>query len=267
MKSGFANIKDTHFYYEVAGEGRPVVLVHAGIADNRMWDAQFAAFAERFQVIRYDRRGFGQTRVTSAAYSHHEDLYDLLQFLGIERAFLLGCSQGGKTVVDFTLEHPEMTGALVLVASALGGFEWTGDEPTQLRELEQAEESGDVELVNELELQIWVDGAGRGPHEVDSKVRELVREMNRIALHASSDPGTERPLDPPAVHRLGEIHAPTLIITGSLDTRKTLEAARFLAENIGGSQKLFIEDTAHLPNMERPQEFNRRVLSFLAGIE
>ena len=139
MEVAFAAINGTRFYYEIAGEGRPLVLVHAGIADSRMWNEQFHAFAEQYQVIRYDRRGFGKTTMVAGPYAHQQDLYDLLQFLGIEEACFVGCSQGGKTVIDFTLEHPAMVQALVLVASALSGFSFAGTPPWQAEELELAD--------------------------------------------------------------------------------------------------------------------------------
>ena len=120
--SGFAEINGTKFHYEISGEGYPVVLVHAGIADGRMWNDQFHVFAQYYQVLRYDRRGFGKTSMIAGSFSHHADLYELLKFLKIERSFLVGCSQGAKTVLDLSLEYPEMTAALVLVSPALGGF-------------------------------------------------------------------------------------------------------------------------------------------------
>jgi pimeloyl-ACP methyl ester carboxylesterase len=168
--------------------------------------------------------------------------------------------------MDFTLEFPSRTTALVLVASALGGFEFAGEEPRQLKELEQADEAGDVERVNELELQIWVDGPRRAPQEVDARIRERVREMNRIALSAPQDYDLEQPLEPLAINRLDEINVPALVIVGDLDTPKTLAAASLLAEKIKGAQSVIIEGTAHLPNMERPAEFNRQVLSFLGQL-
>ena len=265
MTSNFAEVGRTKFCYEVAGEGPPLVLGHAGITDRRMWDDQFHAFAQHYRVIRYDRRGFGDTETAAEAYSHHEDLHDLLTFLGIGQAFLVGCSQGGKTVIDFALEHPDMTGALILVASALGGFTFTGPAPAQWGDLELADEAGDAERVNELELQIRVDGPHRRPEEVDSQVRERVRRMNRIALAKSADSGQERQLDPAAAERLGEIRAPTLIITGDLDTPRTLATAEFLAGRIPAARQVVMQGVAHLPNMERPEEFNRHVLTFLSG--
>ncbi len=179
----------------------------------------------------------------------------------------MGCSQGGKTILDLALEYPSMAKALVLVASAVGGFTFKGDaRPRQQAELEEADRSGDIARVNELELQIWVDGPGRKPQEVDSRLRERVREMNLIALSASTEDATEQPMERGAADRLEEIRAPTLVIIGELDTQRTREAADVLAEKIRGAKKVVIEGTAHLPNMERPREFNREVLEFLSSV-
>lgn len=263
QKNGYAAVGDARFYYEIDGKGPTLVLIHAGIADDRMWDQQFQVFSEHYQVLRYDRRGFGKTAMVAGTYSHHQDLYELLNFLQVKQATLIGCSQGAKTVVDFTLEHPEMTSALVLVAPALSGFAFTGAMPRQAEQLDVAEEAGDIAQVNELELQIWVDGSYRTPDQVDAQVRERVREMNLIALQTPDGLGNEQPLEPAAAGRLAELHAPTLVIVGDLDTPKTLAAAGFLAKYIAGAQKLEMTGVAHLPNMERPEEFNRHVLTFL----
>ena len=265
-REGYAELNGARFYYEVAGAGEALVLVHAGIADRRMWNEQFEVMAEHYMVVRYDRRGFGRTQTAASPFSHHHDLYELLRFLRIERASLVGCSQGGKTILDLALAHPEMVDALVLVASALGGFTFYGNLPGQLAELERADKEGDIDRVNELELQIWVDGQSRTPQQVDRNLRELVREMNLIALKAAAELGSEQPLEPPAVDRLDEIGIPTLVIVGDLDTPKTLAAADLLARRITGARKVVINDTAHLPNMEKPEEFNRHVLSFLHGL-
>ena len=266
MKNGFAEINNTKIYYEIDGQGFPLVLVHAGIADCRMWNDQFSVFAKQYQTIRYDRRGFGQTKMVAGDFSHHDDLYELLKFLDIKQAILLGCSQGSKTIIDFTLEHPEMTKALILTAPALSGFIYDGEPPKQAEQLDQAEESGDLNLVNELEIQIWVDGPQRRPEQVNPKVRELALDMNRIALQTPEDLGNEIPLEPAAANRLSEIKVPTLVVVGDLDTPSTLACADFLGENIPNAKKVIMNGVAHLPNMEQPEEFNQIVLSFLKQV-
>lgn len=262
----FAEFNGTRFYYEIAGDGSPLVLVHAGITDGRMWDDQFPVFAQHHRVLRYDRRGFGSTPMVAGAYSHHQDLFTLLKSLNFERAHLVGCSQGAKTIIDFTLEHPEMTESLILVSPALGGFAFTGEPPRQAQQLDLAEEAGDIDQVNELELQIWVDGPHRTAEQVDPIVRERVRAMNLVALKTPENLGNEQALEPAAATRLTEIHAPTLVIVGDIDTPKTLAGADFLALHIAGAKKVHITGTAHLPNMEKVEEFNRLVLSFLSSL-
>jgi 3-oxoadipate enol-lactonase len=261
-----AEINGAKFHYEISGEGYPLVLVHAGIADGRMWNDQFDVLAERYKAIRYDRRGFGNTAMVAGSFSHHADLYELLKFLKIERAFLVGCSQGAKTVLDLSLEHPEMASALVLISPALSGFIYKGEPPRQAKLLDLAEEAGDLDQVNELELQIWVDGPHRVPTQVDANMRELVGEMNAIALRTPEGLGDEQALEPAAVNRLGEVPAPTLIINGDLDTPRTIAAADYLTEQIASAQHIIMTGTAHLPNMEQPDEFNQHVLSFLGNL-
>lgn len=263
MKKGFAELNNTKFYYEMDGQGFPLVFVHAGIADCRMWNDQFDVFAKHYQTIKYDRRGFGKTKMVAGDFSHHNDLYELLKSLDIKQAILVGCSQGSKTIIDFTLEHPEMTKALILTAPALGGFIFNGEPPKQEEQLDQAEQAGDLELVNELEIQIWVDGPQRTPDQVNPKVRELALDMNRIALQGPQDLGNEIPLEPAAVNRLSEIKVPTLVMVGDLDTPSTLARADFLAKNIPNAKMVTMNGVAHLPNMEQPEEFNKHILSFL----
>ncbi len=263
-KTGTAGVNGALLHYEVVGDGEPLILVHAGIADSRMWSAQVAPFALRYRVVRYDMRGFGGSAMAEGPYSHHDDLRGLLDFLGIERASFVGCSLGGKTVLNFALEHPERTEALVLVGPAVGGFEPDVEPPGQWDELVAADEAGDPERVSELEVQIWVDGPGRRPGAVDPAVRDLVREMNLIALkNESLELGEELQLEPPAAARLGEVRAPSLIVVGDRDRPEVMARFELLERDLPAARKVVMSGVAHLPNMERPEEFDRIVLDFL----
>jgi pimeloyl-ACP methyl ester carboxylesterase len=226
-----------------------------------MWDGQFDALAAHRRVLRYDRRGFGRTTQGAGAFSHVEDLNALLSYLNLGRVTLVGCSQGAKIALDLALERPDVVDSLVLVAPAVSGYTYAAPPPPQYEEIGRADAAGDVGRVNELELQIWVDGPRRSPVEVDRGVRELVREMNLAALKASA--GEELPSVTAAAGRLGAVRVPTLLVVGDLDTPRTLEAADALARGIHGARLEVIKGTAHLPNMERPEAFNRLVLEFL----
>ena len=263
-ETGTAEVNGARIYYESAGEGEPLVLVHAGIADSRMWEGQLTAFADRYRVIRYDMRGFGRTAMVEGPFSHHEDLHALLDYLGLEQTHLVGCSMGGGAVLDFALEYPQRAGKLVLVGSAVGGFGPDFDPPKEWDELVAAEEAGDLELVSELEVGIWVVGPERSPDEVDTSVRDLVCEMNLITLrNEAAGLGEEWEPEPPAADRLPDVQAPTLLIVGDEDQPRVFAAADLLEKEIPNVRKVVMHGTAHVPNMERPEEFNRLVLDFL----
>ncbi|HEY0733987.1 MAG TPA: alpha/beta hydrolase [Herpetosiphonaceae bacterium] len=268
--SGFAEVNGTRLYYEIAGSGQSLVMVHAGVADRRLWDEQWQVFAERYTVIRYDMRGFGKSAVAEGTFSHHDDLYALLSWLGIEQAYLMGCSRGGSTAIDVTLEHPELVKALILVCSGPGGAPDDGSPPPrQWEEVRSSFRARDLQRTSELEVEIWVDGPNRTPEQVERRVRDLVYEMNLIALQnevAAEDKAEEQALEPAAYDRLGEIRVPTLIIVGDQDQPHVVTAGDLMEERIAGARKVVMHGTAHVPSLEQPAEFNRIVLDFLGGL-
>lgn len=251
-----------------AGAGPPVVLLHAGIADRSMWDPQWRALASVGRVVRLDLRGFGDSTLPSGIFSHHADVCAMLDLLGIERAAVVGLSMGGGVALDVALTHADRISALVL-ASTLAGSPERGTEIRQVwQESEAAAGRGDLDLATELELRLWVDGVGRSPAEVDTGVRERARAMNRRCWErevADAHVGaTEEPLDPPACTRLAEIAVPTLIMVGDLDLPDVQASVDALAAGIQGAERVVIAQAAHLPNLERPEAFNRALIPFLA---
>ena len=255
-------------YYEESGEGPVVVLGHAGIADHTMWDDQVGPFSERYRVIRYDLRGFGRSSTPETGYAPHDDLRALLAHLDIERAALVGVSISGGIALDFALAHPEMLWALVPVAAGMDGYDWSADEALQRFGAEEkaAVEAGDIDRAVDLNVRLWVDGPGRGPEQVAHAVREKVRRMQRAIFERGEPAGQPVPLEPLAITRLEDICAPTLAIVGDQDARALVEITDLIARRVPSAQKAVIRDTAHLPNIERPDEFNRLVLDFLASV-
>lgn len=263
-QSGFAALNGTAFYYEIAGAGAPLVLVHAGICDSRMWDDQVAVFAQHYQVVRYDLRGYGQTPAVAGPFAHHADLSALLQYLGIERAHLLGCSMGGSTCLDFALAYPDRVATLTLVGSAPSGYRANRPLPAQLPAVDEALQRGDFAQAAELEVQIWVDGIGRTPDQLSPALRERVRAMDTIALQNEVlELGKPQPLEPPAVERLHELQVPTLLLVGDLDQPRVLDAIALMAAHLAQAHHVVMPGTAHLPNLEQPARFNELVLNFL----
>jgi pimeloyl-ACP methyl ester carboxylesterase len=263
---GTVTVGEGNLYHEMTGSGQPMVLCHAGFVDSRMWDGQWEAFSHCFRVVRFDMRDYGKSDRARGPVSRRKDLEGLLDQLEIQRAVLVGCSMGGTTVLDFALEHPERVAALILVSAVPGGFEMRGDPPADLLAMFAAIQQGDLAQVSELQLRLWVDGPLRQPEQVDPEVRQRAAEMNRIPVEHGTfmlDTQPVDPLDPPAVTRLNQIHVPTLIIAGALDNSELLRAADVMEEGITGARKVIILGAAHVPNMEKPEEFNRKVLGFL----
>jgi 3-oxoadipate enol-lactonase len=267
VQSGFAEINGAKLYYEVAGEGHPLVMVHAGIANKSMWDDQFDFFAQQYKVVRYDMRGFGQSLPVGDDFQRHEDIRGLLDFLKIDRAYLMGCSMGGGGCMNFVLDYPDRADALIMVGSGPGGFSYEEQPPSPLPEqIEAAYDKGDLEHTSELEVQLWVDGRGRTPDQVNPAVRKKVYEMNLIALQQEHLLGKDIPPTTPAAKRIAELHLPVLIIVGDLDREYTVKAADFMEANIPGARKIVMHGTAHVPNMEFPKEFNAYVQEFLDSV-
>lgn len=267
-QSGFAEVNGAKLYYEVAGSGHPIVFCHAGIADSRMWDEQVPVFAERYRVIRYDHRGFGKSDFPAGTFSLSEDLYGLLTHLGVERAYVVGCSMGGSTVVDLAVTHPEMVDALVTVGAGLSGFdvEPNPEEMALFEQVEAAAKAGDFDKANDMEVHIWVDGPKRRPEQVNPSVRERVRAMNLPGFTREGEYHAQQP-EPPAAERLADLSVPTLVIYGDQDCSDIHTIAKKLAADTPGAKLVVMRDTAHVPNMEQPNEFNRIVLDFLASVE
>jgi 3-oxoadipate enol-lactonase len=266
-ESGFLPVENGTLYYEVSGAGHPLVLIHAGVADLSMWDEQVAAFAPQYRVIRYDTRGYGKTRTEAGPYSNRQDLRDLLDHLGVDRAYVLGLSRGGQIAVDFTVEFPERVAALIPVAAGLSGFEGdVSDEEPFIAAMEAAWEARDFERLTDLDVRLWGDGPGQPEGRAPQPVREQLRRMILNNYRVQTVEGQPRPLDPPANGRLGDIHVPTLVMIGDLDTILCLAVADRLAEGIHGARKVVFPGVAHMVNLERPAEFNRLVLEFLGAL-
>jgi len=263
---GFAEVNGTRLYYEVAGSGQPLVLIHGYALDTRMWDDQFDAFSKQYQVIRYDLRGFGKSAVpTGESYAYHEDLKALMEFLGIGRAHLLGLSLGGAIAINFALAYPAATQSLILAdVSALDGYEWPEELERWFTPIFNAAKDGDLELAKEHWLNTgWFIPAREKP--------DVIVNLNKITSgysgwHFSNDNPVQS-LVPSANERLKEINSPTLIMVGERDLSfYNHPIANRLKQQIPNSQKVVIPGVGHMANMEDPKGFNQLVLSFLAKL-
>jgi 3-oxoadipate enol-lactonase len=237
-QTGFLDTQGAPLYYEVAGTGQPLLLIHSGITDSRMWDNQFHTFSQQYRVVRYDLRGFGKSMIPAGPFANHEDV---------------------------TLAYPEKVTALVLGAPSVSGLQSSSADIQRFEEEEVAFlEQGDLAGATELNLRMWVDGPRRTPDQVDPTVRQRIYEMQYHAFTIPIPVEAELlPLEPPAISRLAEIHVPTLLIAGEYDVPDKHELVGQLAMEIPQARQVVILDAAHIVNMEQPAEFNRVVLEFL----
>jgi pimeloyl-ACP methyl ester carboxylesterase len=251
----------------------PLVLLHAGITDRRMWDGIWPALTERHDVVRPDLRGFGDSDTTPPGpWSHSADVLELLDELGIRRAHLIGCSQGSGVAAEVAVRRPALAASLVLAAPGGALFPGPTDALRAFWELEGAAlERGDLDAAVEANLRCWVDGV-RSPGESPREVRAAVAVMQRRAFDvmlAWPDEvwEAEQELDPPLGGRLAEITAPTLVITGALDLDAVEDAARAIEQGVPHARTVVWPDVAHLPSMERPADFAAEVLGWVALAE
>jgi pimeloyl-ACP methyl ester carboxylesterase len=253
--------------HDVTGSGPPVVLLHEGVADRRMWRHQVPVLEPDHTVVTPDLRGFGNSPHASGAFSHVEDVRELLDELGLEQAAVVGGSFGARVALELALVHPGRVSRLVLCPPALSDWEWSRTVRDAWQAEGEAYEAGDLDRATEVNVELWVDGPNRGPDAVDPAVRDLVRTMQRQAfeLPEPDPPPREGPaLDPPASARLGEIGVPTLLLVGDEDVEDFQRIADRLASGIAGARKVVIPGAAHVLALERPDELNRALLDFLA---
>ena len=259
-------LNGARIHYRRSGAGFPVVFLHAGVADSRMWEPQAAGLGEHFDVIRPDMRGYGESELPAEKWSPVADVLALMDALGLRQApHLVGCSIGGGAAIDFTLEHPQRVSKLVLVGAGVAGQPDDNRYDHLFAEVTAAEEAKDLKVLNEAEMKLWLVGPGRTTAHVDKRLRDLFLDMNGRALKSDFASAPKQKLDPPAFGRLGEIKAPTLVVVGDQDLPDVQETADLLVSKIRGARKAVIHDAAHLPNLEHPEKFNRLLLDFLNG--
>jgi 3-oxoadipate enol-lactonase len=258
-QTGVAEVNGTRLYYEMEGKGPAVVLVHGGLVDSRLWNDQMKTFAKHHRVVRYDLRAMGRSAAAPQPFSHIEDLRALMDFLKIERATLVGLSLGGIIAADFALEHPERVDRLVLVGAGLRGDKQPPDKDA-MKAYEAARKGIAEEFVNVI-MKSGLYAAVREGTPAYTRLRQMMLE-NFKAVPTFAPGFLKYPVQP-TIERLGQIKAPTLVIIGGEDAQSLKNVADTLASGIPGARKVVIPGASHHPPVERPNEFNKAVLSFL----
>ncbi len=252
-----------------AGAGSGVVLVHAGIADARMWDPQWDTLVSQHRTARYDTRGFNRTVTEAVPFSNRADVIAVMDAAGLERAVVVGCSRGGAIALDTALEYPDRVSGLVWVCGGVSGAE-VDDLPEATAAFERQEalyETKDWDAMADLDVAIWVDGLGQPAGRAPESVRSLVKQMCLDSYTKELEEGEPIVLDPPAAGRLAELRVPVLAIVGLLDLPATSAMASLLVDGAPDARRIDLPDVAHLPNLERPDWFTETVRTFLDEVD
>jgi 3-oxoadipate enol-lactonase len=253
-----------HINYRIDGpEGAPWVTMSNSLATtHRMWDAQMAAFTQRYRVLRYDKRGHGETDVPPGPYSFEllaDDALALLDALGIARTHFVGLSMGGMTGMTMALRRPSVLQTLVLCDTT--SKDPLGDPALWQQRIDAVTAAGSMEAMVESTVGRFLTPAtvaGR-PERADA-VRAMVRATPMAGYIACCQAIAKLNL----THRLPEISIPTMVVVGADDPATTVEMARTIHTGIAGSELVILKDAAHLSNLEQPEAFNEAVLGFLA---
>ncbi|SDO70394.1 Pimeloyl-ACP methyl ester carboxylesterase [Pedococcus dokdonensis] len=241
------------------GSGPAVVLLHAGVADRRMWDAVAPVLAHTFRVIRPDLRGFGQTPMPPEKYADADDVDALMDSLGVTDAAVVGSSFGGRVAMELATLHPTRVSSLVLMCTAYRGLEPTESVKAFGQEEDRLLEAGDVAGATELNVRTFL-----GP-EADGAARALLTLMQRRAFDVQlaadeADPGPEPrrvEVDPTG------IAVPTVVVSGAHDLDHFGDVARLLGEQIPGAETVELDWAGHLPALERPDAVQALLLDVL----
>ncbi|MEU3777184.1 alpha/beta hydrolase [Streptomyces sp. NPDC032472] len=245
----------------MAGDGPPVVLVHAGIADHRMWDAVTPALVERHTVVRYDLRGFGESAPPTGPFRETDDLRRLLDHLGHERVRLVGASWGGRVALDFRLTHPERVHSLAILSAPWPRYHWSADMIAYDEAETAALDAGDLDAAVRINLDMWLRGPSRGWDDVADGLTDQLRGPLRTSMMNQAVVGQHS--QGPATGDIGAVSVPTLVGIGKLDVADFQDIARRYATEIPDATLVDFATAAHLIAMDAPTELGALLGPFL----
>lgn len=267
-----AKVNGVNIYYEVTGEGFPLVFSHEFAGTYKSWEPQVRFFSRRYKVITYNHRGFPPSDVPEKAsdYSQDilvEDLYQLLRHLGIKEAYVGGCSMGGNIALNFGIAHPEMSRALIMVATGAG----TTGRDTFVPKLE-----GMAQQVETVGWKVLAEQYAHEPNRIQLQRKDprgwrefaddLATHSNEGSANLIREVIIKRPPISELEAELKKLRIPALIMVGDED-EMCLDPALIMKKNLPGAGLLVLPQSGHVINLEEPDIFNRALLDFLIAVE
>lgn len=263
----FASSDGELAYRDTGGTDLPVVLLHAGFLDHTMWDEHIPALAKEFRVIAPDARGHGRSANASRPFRQADDLAELLHHLGAGPAVLAGVSMGAVIAVGTALEHPDLVRALVISGGGTDDREFTEPWSKQAQAAQfQALAAGDIEAWHDAS-DAWAHGPERPRQAVRPEIYTRLREMRQrtISKHTPGEADHHVPVGDLGA-RAGRIAVPVLALNGAQDAPELRAMAESVARTAPRGRTVMINDAAHFPNLERPEEYTRILTDFLRSL-
>jgi 3-oxoadipate enol-lactonase len=266
IDTGRVDVPGSSLFYESAGSGAPVILLHAGYLDRRMWDDQFLLFARSYRIIRYDARGLGRSGPADSPYSSFEDLYAVIRALKLNHVTLVGASLGGTASLDLAVNNPELVDRLILIAPGLSGYAWPREDLNQRWRVEARAALARADTVGAALA--WLHSGYLLPASEQASAAAKLRRLlgdnvgfwKGLLRHHE---GYDTMLSPPALDRLATMRAPTLIIVGARDVPDIQQIVDTLQLRLPNARTVIFQGAGHLPSMEQPSRFSASVLDFL----
>lgn len=261
QKTGFLDVGGSKIYYEDAGSGSTIVLLHDGLLGAVSWDEVWTKLAAKYRVVRYDRRGYGRSEAPKSAFSPIEDVAKLLKHLNVERAVIVGSSSGAALAIDFAIAHPEMVDGLFLIGPVLHGMSFTNYFVERARRNGKPfETGGDIQGA----IKNWSEDRFLIANGHDQARKKFYGALIASFQNLKYNPQFEEKLSPPASQRLGEIKAPALILAGESDIADVHAHCGAINAGIRDSQRVVVKDAGHLVQWEKPDEVVQRLTEFAA---
>jgi 3-oxoadipate enol-lactonase len=260
VDSGYVSAEGERLYYEIAGKGNNIVLLHDGLIHRETWDGQFRELAKTFRVMRYDRRGYGKSSNPNVPFSNIDDLNQLFSQLKIDSAIVFGMSAGGGIAIDFALKHPEKVTALVLVGAVVSGYGYSSHMLTRGGRISLEQLIADPHKF--IQYFGWEDPYTLFSENIKARERFVgLLEANPMNLNLDKFK-LQKPRDRPAVKFLSEIKVPTLVLVGEHDIPDVHAHSGVIEVGIPNAKREVVLKAGHLIPLEQPEVFNAAVLAF-----
>lgn len=261
-KSGYLQIDNSRLYYEVFGKGEPLVLIHAGVTDSRMWNFQINDLSKKFKVIRFDQRGFGKSSIPDISYDPILDLLILLDSCKVNKVHLVGISLGALQAIDFAIKYPERIKTLIISGASFP--DWPLPEDVLEKHIEFTRyvyENGPDSAINRMLTDpFWSKSI---PDRKYMEGRQLYMQILKENKQSFTVDWQLRKLSMGLKEKLKDINCPVLMFRPGNEMPSIIPINDTIKDKVPEIEIAEISDVSHLLNMEKPKDFNRRIIEFI----